>query len=204
MKLLKEYYKKEKENEEEFKIILGIHENYIKFIIKKGINNYNSDFKLNYLKMKDKYFRMFDTIEEAYKDLLSCFNENQYNLKVEENTLTLNIEIEHSHKKNIIPFILQKTEIKNDDLIKSLYNIVNNYAKENNGLKNDINILNTKVIQLENKLNIIENKIDLILNYINDKKEKEIKKEKENFEEVNFEKVLEKVKLLIIKLKYHH
>ena len=63
------------------------------------------------------------------------FSENQYNLKDEGNTLSLNIEIEHSHKKNIIPFILQKSNIKINDLIKSLYIILNNYAKENNGLK---------------------------------------------------------------------
>ena len=129
---------------------------------------------------------MFDTIEEAYKELLPYFNENQYNLKIEENILSLNIEIEHSHKKNIIPFILQKNEIKNDDLIKSLFIIVNNYAKENNGLKIDINNLNNKVNQMEKILNSIENKIDIILSYINDKiKEKD-----------QFEKVLEKSKII--------
>ena len=94
-------------------------ENYDYNSLKKGINSYDGDFNLKDLQLKDKYFKMFDTIEEAYKELLPYFNENQYNLKIEENNLSLNIEIEHSHKKNIIPFILQKSEIKNDDLIKN-------------------------------------------------------------------------------------
>ena len=66
---------------------------------------------------------MFDIIEEAYKEILSTFNNNLYNIKIEENNLILNIEIEISHKKNIIPFIFQKSEIKKDDLIKSLYTL---------------------------------------------------------------------------------
>ena len=73
---------------------------------------------------------MFDTIEEAYKEIISTFNDNLYNIKIEENNLILNIEIEISHKKNIISFILQKSKIKNEDLIKSLYNIANNYKRK--------------------------------------------------------------------------
>ena len=67
MEMKKEFTKKVKENEEELKIILGIHDNFIKIIIKEGINNFNCQFNLNDLQSKDKYFRMFDTIEEAYK-----------------------------------------------------------------------------------------------------------------------------------------
>ena len=171
MNLLKEFSKKEKDNLEEFKIIIGIIDNSLKLVIKEGINIFNGQFNLYDLQLKDKYFKMFDTIEEAYKEILSTFNDNLYNIKVVENNLILNIEIEISHKKNIIPFLLQKSEIKNEDLIKSLYNIANNYIKENNGLKKDINILNNRVNQIEQKLNSIENKIDTIINYINKKKQ---------------------------------
>ena len=120
------------------------------------------------------------------------FSENQYNLKDEGNTLSLNIEIEHSHKKNIIPFILQKSNIKINDLIKSLYIIANNYIRENNGLKEDINNLNKKVNKMNEKLNSIDNKIDIILNYIYEKKEK--KKEISNLS--NFENALGKSKIV--------
>ena len=106
MQFLKEYSKKGKENQEEYKITLGIIDNYIKIIIKEGINTYNCQFNLNDLQTKNKYFRMFDSIEESFKEILMIFNENQYNIKIEENNLILNIEIDISHKKNIISIII--------------------------------------------------------------------------------------------------
>ena len=173
MKLLKEYSKKGKENQEDFKIILGIYENSFIIKINKGINNFIGQFNLNELQLQDKYFKMFDTIEEAYKELLPYFNEEQYSLKEIDNNLALNIQIEHSHKKNSISFVLKKELPKKDDLINSLYMIVMDYSKENSVLKNDINILTTKVNQMEEKLNSIGKKIDLILSYINDKNKTE-------------------------------
>ena len=195
MQFLKEYSKKGKENQEEYKITLGIIDSYIKIIIKEGINTYNCQFNLNDLQTKNKYFRMFDSIEETFKEILMIFNENQYNIKIEENNLILNIEIDISHKKNIIPFILEKNEIKKEELIQSLYKIANNYIKENNGLKEDINKLNNKMNKIEEKLNSIENKINIIINHINNKKEeKEEDKEKEKL--VNFESVLGESKIV--------
>jgi hypothetical protein len=170
LNLLNEYSKKE--NQKDFKIKLGILDNCIKIIIKEGTNNFNGQFSLKDLQSIDKYFKMFDILEEAYKELLPSFNENQYTIKTQENNLVLNIEIEYNHKKNVIPFILEKSEIKEEDLIKSLYTLANNYIKENNGLKEDLNTLNNKVNKIEEKINSIENKIDIVLNYIDDKKKK--------------------------------
>ena len=136
MKLLKEYSKKGKENQEDFKIILGIYENSFIIKINKEINNFIGQFNLNELQLQDKYFKMFDTIEEAYKELLPYFNEEQYSLKEIDNNLALNIQIEHSHKKNSISFVLKKELPKKDDLINSLYMIVMDYSKENSVLYN--------------------------------------------------------------------
>ena len=83
-------------------------------------------------------------------------------------------------------------------MIKSLYLLANNYIKEFNGLKQNINNLNIELNKIEDKIASIENKIDLLLNYI---------KEKENIEKKK--KILiwklfwGKVKLLKIKRKYH-
>ena len=134
---------------------------------------------------------MFDTIDEAYKEFLISFDQSQYNIKIEENYLILNILIQHSYKKNSIPFTLEKSEIKKDDLIKSLYLLANNYIKENNGLKQNINNLNIKLNKIEDKIASIENKIDLLLNYIKEKENIE-KKEKDS----NLEIVLGKSKII--------
>ena len=165
----KEYLKKF--NKKEIKITLGLSSDFINILIKEGINTFNGQFNLKEMQSKDKYFRMFDTIEEAYKEFLTIFNENQFNIKIEENNLILNVEIEHSHKKNVISFILENSQIKKEDLIKSLYSLANNYIQENHGLKQDINNLRDKINRMEVKINSIENKIDQLLSFKKDKKE---------------------------------
>ncbi len=171
-KLLKEYSKKE--NWKEFKITIAVRNSFLSLLIKEGTINYVGQYDLNDLKKIDKYFRMYDKIEDAYKELITSLNENQYNIKTKENNLILSIEIEYNHKKNSIPFILQKNAMNKDELIKSLYTMSIDFIRENNGLKEDINNLNTKIDRLEEK-------IDIILNYIG-----------KNF----VEKILEKSKIV--------
>ena len=197
MILAKEYSKKQ--NEKEIKVLLGISNDFIYFSLIEGIDTFNGQFSLMELQSKDKYFRMFDTIEEAYKELLTSFNENQYSTIIQENNLILNVEVEHSHKKNIIPFLLERKETKKEDLIKSLYTLANNYIKENYGLKQDIKDLNNKVNKIEElelKINSIESKIDQLIEYMKEKKEKEEEKK------LIFENALNKSKIKII-IKYH-
>ena len=191
MILAKEYSKKQ--NEKEIKVLLGISNDFIYFSLIEGIDTFNGQFSLMELQSKDKYFRMFDTIEEAYKELLTSFNENQYSTIIQENNLILNVEVEHSHKKNIIPFLLERKETKKEDLIKSLYTLANNYIKENYGLKQDIKDLNNKVNKIEElelKINSIESKIDQLIEYMKEKKEKEEEKK------LIFENALNKSKII--------
>ena len=119
-KLLKEYTKKE--NWKEFKITIAVRNSFLSLLIKEGTINYVGQYDLNDLKKIDKYFRMYDKIEDAYKELITSLNENQYTIKTKENNLILSIEIEYNHKKNSIPFILQKNAMNKDELIKSLDN----------------------------------------------------------------------------------
>ena len=97
LKSIKEYSKIE--NQKEMKILLGISNDSIIIQIKEDINTFNGKFNLDDLQVKDKYFRMFDTIDEAYKEFLISFDQSQYNIKIEENYLILKILIEHSNKK---------------------------------------------------------------------------------------------------------
>ena len=76
-------------------------------------------------------------------------------------------------------------------MIKSLYLLANNYIKEFNGLKQNINNLNIELNKIEDKIASIENKIDLLLNYIKEKENIE-KKEKDS----NLEIVLGKSKII--------
>ena len=44
--------------------------------------------------------------------------------------LIINLDLEVNYKKNTISLILERNEVKNEDLIKSLYEIANKYIKE--------------------------------------------------------------------------
>jgi len=144
------------------KIIIGIMDKVIKIIAKDELEVYKGQIDLYTLQEKDRYFKMYDKIEDAYEDILTTFSKDKYELIKEENHLVINIEIEVNFKKNIISFILDKKEIPSEDLTKSLYKIASKYIKENNGLKYEI-------LELKEKINNMQEKINFMYEYIKDK-----------------------------------
>ena len=158
------------------KIIIGIMDDSIKIIARENIDLYKGHFNLNNLQEKDRYFKMYDKIEDAYDDIITSFSKNNYELIKEGNHLIINLEIEVNYKKNIISLILERNEIKNEDLIKSLYEMASKYIKENSGLKSEIKYL-------KEKINIMGEKIDFLYNHV---------KTKENY----FDRVFKKCRLL--------
>ena len=148
----------------------------IKIIARENIDLYKGHFNLNNLQEKDRYFKMYDKIEDAYDDIITSFSKNNYELIKEGNHLIINLEIEVNYKKNIISLILERNEIKNEDLIKSLYEMASKYIKENSGLKSEIKYL-------KEKINIMDEKIDFLYNHV---------KTKENY----FDRVFQKCRLL--------
>lgn len=158
------------------KIIIGIMDDSIKIIARENIDLYKGHFNLINLQEKDRYFKMYDKIEDAYDDIITSFSKNNYELIKEGNHLIINLEIEVNYKKNIISLILERNEIKNEDLIKSLYEMASKYIKENSGLKSEIKYL-------KEKINIMDEKIDFLYNHV---------KTKENY----FDRVFQKCRLL--------
>ena len=160
----------------ETRIIIGIMDDSIKIIAKENIEVYKGRFNLVSLQEKDRYFKMYDKIDDAYDDIITSLSKNKYELVKEGNHLIINIELEVNYKKTIISLILERKELNNEDVIKSLYEIANKYIKENNNLKQDLNYL-------KEKLNDVEEKVDFLYNHI---------KIKENY----FDRVFEKCRLI--------
>ena len=142
-------------DEGNIKIIIGIMDKAIKIIAKDELDVYKGHIDLYTLQEKDRYFKMYDKIEDAYEDILTSFSKDKYELIKEENHLVVNIEIEVNFKKSIISIILDKKEIQSEDLTKSLYRLASKYIKENNGLKNEILELKDKINSMEEKLNFL-------------------------------------------------
>ena len=149
-------------DDESMKIIIGIMDKAIKIIAKDEIEVYKGQIDLYTLQEKDRYFKMYDKIEDAYEDILTSFSKDKYELIKEENHLIINLEIEVNFKKSVISFILDKKEVQAEDLTKSLYQIAHKYIRENYGLKSEI-------LNLKEKINSMEEKIDFIYEYIKNK-----------------------------------
>ena len=156
----------------EMRIIIGVMDESIKIIARENIEVYKGHFNLNNLQEKDRYFKMYDEIYEAYDDIITSLSKDKYELVKEGNNLIINIELEVNYKKSTISLILERNELKNEDLTKSLYEMTNKYIKENNGLKEDIKYL-------KEKINVLGEKIDFLYNHV---------KVKENYFDRAFEK----------------
>ena len=137
------------------KIIIGIMDKTIKIIAKDDLEVYKGQSDLYTLQEKDRYFKMYDNIEDAYQDILTSFSKDNYELIKEENHLIINLEMEVNFKKSVISFILDKKEIQNEDLTKSLYQLAHKYIKENYGLKNEILVMKEKINSMEEKINFL-------------------------------------------------
>ena len=134
------------------KVIIGIMDKVIKIIAKDEIDVYKGQIDLYTLQEKDRYFKMYDKIEDAYEDILTSFTKDKYEIIKEENHLVINIEIEVNFKKNIISFILERKDVPAEDLTKSLYKLTSQYIKENS----DTVFKKSKLIN-ENQIEIIQN-----------------------------------------------
>ena len=137
------------------KIFIGIMDKTIKIIAKDDLEVYKGQSDLYTLQEKDRYFKMYDNIEDAYQDILTSFSKDNYELIKEENHLIINLEMEVNFKKSVISFILDKKEIQNEDLTKSLYQLAHKYIKENYGLKNEILVMKEKINSMEEKINFL-------------------------------------------------
>ena len=137
------------------KVIIGIMDKVIKIIAKDEIDVYKGQIDLYTLQEKDRYFKMYDKIEDAYEDILTSFTKDKYEIIKEENHLVINIEIEVNFKKNIITFILERKDVPAEDLTKSLYKLTSQYIKENSGLKHEILDMKEKINSMEEKINFL-------------------------------------------------
>ena len=143
----------------EFPILIG-KENYsfsiyycidaIKFTLihKNESLKYEKSFELNELISISKWFKIFDSLDEVFEDIIKLMGKNQINIEMEENIpkLVFNINMEKIKKFEII---LEKKELSKDEMI-------NNLIKENKELKERVNNLEKRLNSLEERFNNFE------------------------------------------------
>ena len=72
-------------------------------------NSYKSNYNLDSLKKMNKYFLIYESIDEIYNDLILFLNKNQTKIIEEANIIQISIPIESMKIKEIL-FELKKSE----------------------------------------------------------------------------------------------
>ena len=134
---------------------------------KNEIKQYQTELKISELKMKYKYYKMFDSNKECKSDLVtSCQTKNIVIFDANEKELMLIVDLK-INKNNLMPINLTKIDIKREDkeiyLLKELKNrdkIIDELNKEIKEIKDDLKVKDLKIVELENKINNIMNRLD--------------------------------------------
>ena len=130
-----------------------IDDNKISFIVSnKDIGQYmeyKKELTLENFKNINKYFKMFETLDELVNDLISRIKENNIEIeKQSDNVISLKFKIV-IRTDNIIIINLVKVEIKEKEKINILFDIYKEFKK-------NLDIKDDKIKQLENEISLIK------------------------------------------------
>ena len=152
--------------------IVKINANKLKFILTNKDDNNNIEYKNEYnfqnFLIMNKYFKMFDNINDLVKDLITLIKDNNLEIiNYSDDEIVLGIKVFSRENNNVI-LKLKKEEIDDKEKINKLYKVLKNF-------KINMETQNKKIIDLEKKLFLITNKNEnferKILNELKEKEE---------------------------------
>lgn len=111
---------------------------------------YKAEFSLEELKSINKNFRIFDKIDEVYKELNELFLNKKASLQVKSTEILLHLFVSNFSSSNIQDIFLKiiKTNINNEEMNELLIKEINHMKEEHLNLKNK---MEQKVKSLEEK-----------------------------------------------------
>jgi len=162
-----------------FEIIISKTNKYIilqaKILAKDLSNKYYYSKKDVEIIKKNKFFLMFDSLNEIYDELIDLMNNNNPNIKEDSNKLLISIPLSIAKIKEIILEINEK-EKPDKEKIKELYEMINNleliYNNQIKELDNKIQNQNNIIQEQNNKIKKQNKKIKNINNIIKDQNNK--------------------------------
>ena len=126
----------------------------IEFIVKKENDSafkFEKSLSFDQLNKISKWFKIFDSLEEVYDDIIKLMEKKQINLTLEQNSVNLKFNI-NMEKIKEFDILLEQKELSKDE-------IINNLIKDNKELKNKVENLEKKMNDYEKRLNLIEEKL---------------------------------------------
>ena len=111
---------------------------------------FEKSFTFEELNKISKWFKIFDSLEEVYEDIIKLMENKQVNINLEENIakLVFNINMEKIKEFDIV--LEKKEQTKNE--------LINNLINENKELKIKVNNLEQRINSLEERFNAFEKK----------------------------------------------
>ena len=113
--------------------------------INNNSGKFESTFSFDQLNEISKWFKIFDSLEEVYEDMIKLMEKKQIQINKEKNCVNLvfNINMEKIKEFNIL---FEPKESTTDE-------IINNLVQENKELKTKVNNIEDRLNSLEKKLN---------------------------------------------------
>jgi hypothetical protein len=143
---------------QEYNITLAI--SSLKLLIKvdifeSPIISFQNVYTLEELIQVSKYFRLFDTIEEVYEDLVKLFENNTE--IINQNTYIELITYIQYRSINNITFILPNTQRDIDQKIDELFSIIRDLKNESIMLKNELDVCFKEIAEIQKlkKFNVL-------------------------------------------------
>ena len=114
---------------------------------------YMGKYKFNELKEKNKFLRIYDSIEELSEFFKQIINQKKLTIINELNGIKTIWSYIKGLTEDKIELTLTKINVEKDDIINYLINEIKNLKIENNKINN-------KFLDMEKRLNLLENKIN--------------------------------------------
>ena len=114
---------------------------------------YNHKFTLDSLKKNNKYFTLFESIDEIYDDLFLLLDKNQTKILEDTNFISISIPIESLKIKEIL-FVINELEKNDNEKMQEIFSLILEMKNENKKLNEEIKKLNEENKNLKEQLKI--------------------------------------------------
>ncbi len=108
---------------------------------------YNHKFTLDSLKKNNKYFLLFESIDEIYDDLILLLDKNQTKILEDTNFISISIPIESLKIKEIL-FVINELEKNDNEKMQEIFSLILEMKTEIKKLNEDNKKLNEEIKKL--------------------------------------------------------
>ena len=134
---------------------------------------YNHKFTLDSLKKNNKYFTLFESIDEIYDDLILLLDKNQTKILEDTNFISISIPIESLKIKEIL-FVINELEKHDNEKMQEIFSLILEMKNENKKLNEEIKKLNEENKNLKEQLKIYIPYLEEYKKKCDDKKQNKI------------------------------